>query len=151
MMPARTEHVRPTDPVRRIMAELVATVGTGDSLLSVAQELVAGEIGAVVVEDAQGPTGVISERDVVTVIATGGDVATQQAGDVMSVDLVVAGPEDSIESVGRLMRDAGVRHVPIRAGHHLLGLVSIRDVLSVLLPRSPEDSGENSGRQQDRA
>jgi predicted transcriptional regulator len=37
-----------------------------------------------------------------------------QAGDVMSVDLVVTGPEDSIESVGRLMRDAGVRHVPIR-------------------------------------
>ena len=67
MMPARTEHVRPTDPVRQIMAKLVATVGTGDSLLSVAQELVAGEIGAVVVEDAQGPTGVISERDVVTV------------------------------------------------------------------------------------
>ena len=106
--------MRPTDPVRRIMAERVATVGTGDSLLSVAQELVAGEISAVVVEDTQGPAGVISERDVVTVVAPGGDVGAQQAGDVMSVDLVVAGPEDNIESVGRLMRDAGVRHVPIR-------------------------------------
>ena len=127
--------MRPTDPVRRIMAERVATVGTGDSLFSVAQELVAGEIGAVVVEDARGPEGVISERDV----ATGGDIGALQAGDVMSVDLVVAGPEDGIESVGRLMRDAGVRHVPIRAGQRLLGLVSIRDVLSVLLPHSPED------------
>jgi len=135
-MLARTDQVKPTDPVRRIMAEPVATVGTGDSLLSVAQELTAGGIGAVVVEKAQGPAGVISERDIATVVATGGDVGALQAGDVMNVDLVIAAPDDSIESVGRLMRDAGVRHVPIRAGQRLVGLVSIRDVLSVLLPGS---------------
>ncbi len=138
-MPATTGHVRPTDPVRRIMADRVATVGMGDSLLSVAQELVAGEIGAVVVEEARGPAGVISERDVTTVVAPGGDVGALQAGDVMNADLVVASPDDSIESVGRLIRDAGVRHVPIRDGQRLVGLVSIRDVLSVLLPPASED------------
>jgi hypothetical protein len=37
------------------------------------------------------------------------------------------------------MRDAGVRHVPIHAGQRLVGLVSIRDVLSVLLLGSSEN------------
>jgi CBS domain-containing protein len=133
-MPDTTESAHPDDPVRRIMAPRLAAVDTGESLLSVAQELTAGDIGAVVVSSPGTPAGVLSERDIVTVVATGGDVGTMQAGEVMTGDLVVAELEDSIESVGRLMLRAGVRHVPIRHGGDLVGLVSIRDVLAVLLP-----------------
>ena len=51
----------------------------------------------------------------------------------MTADLVAAHPGDSIASVGQLMLDAGVRHVVIREGDSVVGLVSIRDVLAVLL------------------
>jgi CBS domain-containing protein len=33
-----------------------------------------------------------------------------------------------------MMLDAGVRHVVVRDGETVIGLVSIRDVLAVLLP-----------------
>lgn len=132
-VPTSTGHPAPTDPIRTIMIDAPATVGPEESLLSVAQELVAGEIGAVLVVAAGAPTGLVSERDIVTVAASGGDLAREQAGDVMTTDLVTAAPGDSIAEVAALMRDAGVRHVPVRAGETYVGMVSVRDVLEVLL------------------
>jgi len=86
-----------------------------------------------VVRTSGGPVGLISERDIVTVLATGGDLDKQQAFDVMTSDLVTAKPTDSIASVGRLMIEAGVRHIVICEDRSVIGLVSIRDVLAVLL------------------
>lgn len=140
-MSSATESTTPSDPVRRIMAPGVAVVRTGDSLLVVAQELAAGDIGAVVVDSPASPVGVISERDIVAVVANGGDVAAIQAGEIMTGDLVVATPQDSIESVGRMMLDAGVRHVPIRDTGGIVGLVSMRDLLWVLLAPDRDRSG----------
>lgn len=51
----------------------------------------------------------------------------------MSTELVAADPGDSIAEVGALMLDAGVRHVVVRSGEQVLGVVSIRDVLHALL------------------
>lgn len=132
-MPTATHRARPSDPVRSIMAGAVATVDPGRSLLEVAIELVADEIGAVLVTDGHGPVGLLSERDLVTVVGTGGDLATAQAGDAMSTDLLWVDPEDSIRNVGVLMRDAGVRHMPVGDGRSAVGVVSVRDVLAVLL------------------
>jgi CBS domain-containing protein len=122
----------PTDPVKIIMADRLADIGPEQSLRSIARGLVANEIGVLVVRTSGGPVGLISERDIVTVLATGGDLDKQQAVDVMTSDLVTAKPTDSIASVGRLMLDAGVRHIVIREDT-VVGLVSIRDVLAVLL------------------
>jgi CBS domain-containing protein len=52
----------------------------------------------------------------------------------MTSELVAAAPDDSIAVVGRMMLDAGVRHIVVRDGAQIIGLVSIRDVLAVLLP-----------------
>ncbi|MFC5993467.1 cyclic nucleotide-binding/CBS domain-containing protein [Pseudonocardia hispaniensis] len=132
-MPAETTAATSADPVKKIMAELVATVRYDDSLRSVAQELVADEVGAVVVTSTNEPLGLISERDLVTVEATGGDLDTRQAADIMTTDLVTAQSGDSIASVGRLMLDARVRHIVVKEGQDMVGVVSIRDVLAVLL------------------
>lgn len=131
-MPAAATNVRPTDPVRKIMSTTLAVVDAGDSLQSVAQELIADEIGAVLVNINHGPVGLISERDLVAALADG-DIENAQAADVMTGDLVAGAPGDSIAAVGRMMLDGGVRHVLVRDGDAVTGLVSIRDVLAVLL------------------
>jgi CBS domain-containing protein len=123
----------PADPVRDLMARHPASVDSEESVRAVAQELVAGDIGAVLVTGAA-VTGVVSERDVVVVLASGGDVDEEQVGEVMTGDLVTAAPDDSIAAVGTLMRDAGVRHIPVRdRDGEYVGIVSMRDVLGVLL------------------
>jgi CBS domain-containing protein len=116
-----------------IMASRPATVGPAETLRVVAQELAAADIGAVLVESPGGPTGVVSERDLVTVLASGDGVDDVQAGEIMTTDLVAADADDTIATTGRIMLEAGVRHVPVRKGGAVVGLVSIRDVLAVLL------------------
>jgi CBS domain-containing protein len=121
-------------PIRLIMSDPPATVEQHDSLRDVAKELAAEEIGALLVESPVGPVGIVSERDVVAVVAIGGDVDREQVKTVMSIDLVTAEPTDSIAAVGRLMIDAGVRHVAVRGvDGRIAGVVSLRDVLDALL------------------
>ena len=121
-------------PIRRIMKCQPVTVEHHDPLSEVAKELAANEIGVLMPTGPIGPVGMISERDVVAVVAAGGDLEREQVRSVMSVDLVTAASTESIASVGRLMIDARVRHVAIRGDDgRITGLVSIRDVLDAVL------------------
>ena len=125
----------PTDPVQLVMARRLVGVESDVSLREIARELYECEIGVVLVDNPGGATGLVSERDVVAAVADGDDLDNRQALDIMTADLVTAAPDDTIAAVGVLMRDAGVRHVPVAVGGTVVGVVSIRDVLAVLLPQ----------------
>ena len=125
----------PTDPVRLVMARRLVGVESDVSVREIARELYECEIGVVLVDNPGGATGLVSERDVVAAVADGDDLDKCQALDIMTADLVTAAPDDTIASVGVLMRDAGVRHVPVAVHGTVVGVVSIRDVLAVLLPQ----------------
>ncbi len=125
----------PTDPVRLVMARRLVGVGSDVSVREVARELFECEIGVVLVDNPGGATGLVSERDVVAAVADGGDLDERQALDVMTADLVTAAPDDTIAAVGALMYDAGVRHIPVAVDGTVVGVVSIRDILAVLLAR----------------
>jgi CBS domain-containing protein len=121
------------DPVRRIMARRPVGVPLEATLREVARELADDEIGAVLVQAPGGPVGLVSERDLVTALAAGDDPDDRQVADLMTADLVSAGPDDTIGAVAELMDDAGVRHIPVTDGSTVVGMVSVRDVLAVLL------------------
>ncbi|MGD9527135.1 CBS domain-containing protein [Pseudonocardia sp.] len=124
--------VRPEDPVRMIMSTPVATVDSGASVLDAATELVADETGAVLVTGA-GALGLLSERDVLTLVGTGVDLAAIQVVDVMTEDLVWARPDDTVAAVAHQMVEAKVRHLPVGDGRHAVGIVSLRDLTAVLV------------------
>lgn len=132
-MPAVTEYARASDPVGSILSGAVAEVDDGSTLLEVAEELAADEIGAVLVRDAHGVVGIVSERDLVVLLSGGRDPGDVGVAGVMSMDLVWARHDATIREVGQLMRDADVRHIPVGDGKVAQGVVSIRDVLAVLL------------------
>ncbi len=75
----------------------------------------------------------MSERDIVSAAAMDIDLDGEQVKNAMSVDLVVAPATASIATVGRLMVQSGVRHVIIRDGSQVIGVVSMRNVLDALL------------------
>jgi CBS domain-containing protein len=120
-------------PVSTIASTVVAEVDSAQSLRSVAEELVADEVGVVLVRAPGRPYGLISERDLVTALATGADPWSTQAADVMTTDLVTAAPTDDIAEVGARMLDSAIRHVVLHDGEQVVGIVSIRDVLRALL------------------
>lgn len=89
-------------------------------------------IGAVTVVDGERVTGLFSERDLMRrVIAEGRDPHSVRVGDVMTSEVVTAGPQESYEDAIAKMQAARCRHLPVIEGQRFVGLVSLRDLLKV--------------------
>jgi CBS domain-containing protein len=121
------------DPVVRVAAE--ATVA------EVAKTLVASEVGAVVVGDEALPAALVSERDVVRVVAAGKDPAAVRALDVASTKLVWCEAEATVDAVAIRMMEHYIRHVLVERDGALVGIVSARDLLGVYSAEADLDSG----------
>ena len=119
--------------MRSIMKCPVASLDPGATVRDAAEELLRNDIGALLVTDGA-RTGLISERDLVSLVSASGDIASAQIGDVLTWDLVWATPDDSIAQIAALMLEANVRHIPVGDGRTAVGIVSMRDVFAVLLP-----------------
>ncbi|MBA3727872.1 MAG: CBS domain-containing protein [Actinobacteria bacterium] len=63
-------------------------------------------------------------------VADGLDPATTQLADRMTTELVTIDPRADVAEAARLMREAGVRHLPVMEREQLVGILSMRDVLS---------------------
>jgi CBS domain-containing protein len=88
-------------------------------------------IGAVVVSAGGGVDGIVSERDVVRALRTAGPALLDAPiSTVMTADVVVSAPGDTVEDMMRLMTERRIRHVPVVAdGGRMAGIISIGDVV----------------------
>ena len=88
-------------------------------------------VGALVVSrDGASVLGIVSERDVVRRIAADGTGSLEElVSDVMTADVMTATPDDSVESVMRIMTENRIRHVPVVVEDQLVGIISIGDVV----------------------
>ena len=93
--------------------------------------MVAGDVGAVVVGDDELPAALVSERDIVRVVAAGKDPATVPATDIASTKLVWCDAEATVDQVAARMMDRYIRHVLVERDGALAGIVSARDLLGV--------------------
>jgi CBS domain-containing protein len=114
---------------------------TSRELYTIAADNTAGEaalymrdrnIGAVAVVDGSRFVGVFSERDLLKrVVAESRDPRTVRIREVMTSELVAAGPDESYEEGLKKMQRARVRHLPILDGNQFIGLISLRDLLRI--------------------
>ena len=120
--------------VGRILKEKGSDVVTTEperTIAETAQLLDRRKIGAVLVLGADGSVaGVLSERDVVRGIARHGERALSMAvRDLMTREVIVCEPKDTVQDVMGLMTHRRVRHVPVVEDGRLVGIVSIGDVV----------------------
>lgn len=88
-------------------------------------------IGAVVVSADGGVDGIVSERDVVRALRTAGPALLDAPiSTVMTADVVVTGPGDTVEDMMRVMTERRIRHVPVvTEDGRTAGIISIGDVV----------------------
>ena len=139
-MYAGTHQARPESRVEHVMVWPVATVPPEATLLEVADALSAEEIGAVLVVRGALPIGVVSERDIIGHLAAGANSEHLAAGEIMTTDVVTLDPDDTVLTAASRMRDAGVRHLPVVDQGRIVGMVSMRDALDVLVQAYANDS-----------
>jgi CBS domain-containing protein len=117
--------------ILRIKGSFVKTVPPHETALLLSGHLRAEQIGALVVStDGNSIDGIVSERDLAYGLATyGGRLPTIPISELMTKAVVVCSPEDSITDVMKLMTRRRIRHVPVKDGDQLVGIISIGDVL----------------------
>jgi signal-transduction protein with cAMP-binding, CBS, and nucleotidyltransferase domain len=120
--------------VRNLMKSPVVLVGPEESLRRAAQVMQEHGIGAVVVEQSDQVVGILTERDVMHAAAQLGDVAKARVGDHMTAPVVTASPNWDVTVAATEMSDRRIRHLVVLEAGRGLGMLSIRDVMSVFLP-----------------
>lgn len=109
----------------------VVRVATDASVADVAKAIADKNIGAVIVGDEERPTALVSERDVVRVVAGGRDPGGVLARDIASTSLVWCEADDTVGEAAIRMTDREIRHLLVERDGALAGIVSSRDLLGV--------------------
>ena len=109
----------------------VVTSGADETVAATARLLNLKRIGAVIVRDATGKViGVMSERDIIRGIAINGQRALDmRVGELMTSEVIVCKPTDTIAEVMQVMTDGRFRHLPVIEDGKLQGIISIGDVV----------------------
>ena len=116
----------------------VVVIGKDESVREAAKLMREHHVGdLIVVEDKDGkrvPAGILTDRDlVVEVLALDVDIDAVSAGDTMSFELVTAKEDDDLQETLALMRENGVRRIPVINGEGVLaGILTVDDVIDVL-------------------
>ena len=109
----------------------VTTARAESTLKEVAELLASKKIGVVVISGEAGRViGILSERDVVRLIADKGPAAlTLSVGDVMTRNVITCEEKSTLDELMETMTAGRFRHIPVVERGELVGLISIGDVV----------------------
>ena len=124
--------------VNSIMTKSVTTVQPDASAREVARVLLEGDTGSAVVET-DTPLGIVTERDLISMIADERDPERMTASDLMSEELITIEGSESVEDAARVMKKNGVKKLPVIYGGALVGMVTAADISYAV----PEIAGDD--------
>jgi CBS domain-containing protein len=108
------------------------TVDPDHDLATAARRMESTQVGALAVVDEAGqPVGIFTERDLVRATARAANPASVSVSAHASFRPETADVEEDSRDVARRMLELGVRHLPVTAEGQLVGMVSMRDLLTV--------------------
>lgn len=117
------------DILRRKGTEVV-TVSATASVLDAARVMNENHIGALVVTEGEHIVGIVTERDVMNRVVTAQrDPGETVVGEVMTTPIAVCSPETSAAECRKTMRNRRIRHLPVVVDDHLVGMISIGDII----------------------
>lgn len=117
--------------ILRTKGSVVVQIEPERSVLDAVEVLSEHRIGALVVTRGGEIEGVLSERDVMNLVADRPDaLADTTVAEIMTTDVIVGVPGDDLDYVMNIMTNNRIRHLPIVDDGKLTGIVSIGDVVN---------------------
>jgi CBS domain-containing protein len=114
------------------MSRNLLTVEPGLGLRPVAERMVAKDVGAVLVLERGRLVGILTERDILRAVAAGITDETL-VSEWMTRDPETMEPDETTRQAAVLMIHGGFRHMPIVDGDEVVGMLSIRDLMRIVL------------------
>lgn len=104
-------------------------------------------IGCLVVVDGHGPVGILTERDIVQkVVADGRKPEETKVGDIMSTNLIMLKKENTVEEAVDIMERKNIKKIPITEDGHVVGIVTMTDLLKTLRKMEAEYEKDGHGK-----
>lgn len=114
------------------MTEQPITVPPSTLLDRAAQIMAEHHVGALVVKDASGMLGIVTEQDFVRkAIAPGLNVAQTPVKSIMVTNLHTISPEADVFEALIAMRDFNIRHLLVMHEKQFVGLLTLKDILKI--------------------
>ncbi len=119
----------------------VVTAAPGDDVQSALDRMLDHRVGSLLVLEKEQVVGIVTERDILRrglhrPVELGG----MSVKEIMTSEVMVTTPEDSLQYVMGVMTRNRIRHVPVFEAEKLVGLVSIGDIVFTLLEESSKEN-----------
>ena len=123
------------EPVRSLLRNKgrnqVWSIGPEETVFRAIELMSEKQIGCLVVLIAGQLAGVVSERDYARkVILMGRNSQQARVREIMSTPALFVTPEKTVAESMRIMTNRRVRHLPVLEGDHVIGMLSIGDLVN---------------------
>jgi CBS domain-containing protein len=119
--------------IRRQVTSGVVALDATASVREAARVMAERGIGSVAVRDGGALVGLVTERDLVASALARGVDASQAIREVMPRGLPRVAPDATEAECAALMRDHRTRHLLVEEGGKVVGVVSMRDIIQLML------------------
>ena len=118
----------------RVKPSRVVSVRPEQTVLEAIKVLAQENIGAAIVMNGERIAGILSERDYTRkVILKGRASDSTRVEEIMTPNVVVVSPRTRTRECMALMTEKNIRHLPVVDEGRIVGMVSIRDIVSDII------------------
>lgn len=105
-----------------------------DPVLEAIRMMADRHVGALLVMRGTELAGIVSERDYARkVVLLGRSSAETPVWQIMSSPVVTVSLDTSVQDCMRLMTERRIRHLPVTEGGHVIGMISIGDLVKTVI------------------
>jgi CBS domain-containing protein len=123
---------------KNVMSKRVMTVKENAKIVDVMRLLVEHKItGLPVVSEDMDLLGIVTEKDILTMLLYGKDIKDKLAADLMTTEIVYFAEDEDLMTVFKSLVESNFRRVPILSDGKLVGIVSRRDIINFLSKKAP--------------
>lgn len=119
--------------VKDVMVTNIITIEAGATARKAAELMNRHDIGCIIVVNKDKPIGIVTERDMLKrVVLQLRDPRRSRVSYIMSKPLMTTAPETDLRDAVNLMNERRIKKLPVVEDGHLLGLLSITDIVRSL-------------------
>ncbi len=118
--------------LRELVSGEIETIAAEAKAIDAAIQMQQAGVGSLAVMTGDDFSGIFTERDVLRLVASGEDAASETVGEWMTMYPDAFLPDMEVGEAAEWMLAAGYRHLPVMDQGRLIGMVSIKDILWAL-------------------
>ena len=123
--------------VRQLLAAKapeIHAIGPDAAVIDAIRLMAEKRIGALLVMEGARLVGILSERDYARKVVLEGRSSKDTAvRDIMTANVIGVRPDDTTDTCMQIVTEQRIRHLPVRDGEEVVGVVSIGDLVKAVI------------------